>query len=231
MDWIIYLLRNPRTREACYVGVTNGRIESRLREHVNDSLRTQHTPKQRGIVYLLSIGLYPTIEVIESGCGRFKEAEQRWIVFHRHNGARLWNAIAGGGAGWRTPRSRSVSARKRVAGMTLYQRYEIVRASARLTHEERSEIAKRTQAARTPEQRSAIARARDANMTPEQRSQRATNGARSMTPEQRKKATAKWRVSMTSEILAGAAKRLNSRTTQQRSESAKNMWAARRAAS
>jgi hypothetical protein len=59
---------------------------------------------------LVSIGLHPLLEIIESGSGDgWANAERRWIAFYRASGARLVNGTDGveGAPGRGTPEQRS----------------------------------------------------------------------------------------------------------------------------
>ena len=110
-SWVIYVLKNPRTLEIRYVGWTRKKPGDRLKTHVWDSVRHPHqTYRQAWIMSLVSIGLTPIIEVIESGTGEgWGEAERKWIARYRAQGARLVNGTDGGDGvpGWGTPEQRS----------------------------------------------------------------------------------------------------------------------------
>lgn len=144
-SWIIYSLANPRTREIRYIGFTSDAPHIRLRHHICEALRTQpKTYKNAWILSLLTIGLRPLMETIESGSGAgWQEAERKWIAFYRSSGARLANATDGGDGvvGWGTPEQWSARIRK---------------GNANMTPEERSATAKRSQATIGPDRRSAI---------------------------------------------------------------------------
>lgn len=96
--WIIYTLANPRTNEVRYVGWTSQRANRRLSAHLQEAVsKTPTTYRTKWILSLLSIGLRPVMETIESGSGDgWAEAEQRWIATYRERGARLTNATDGG---------------------------------------------------------------------------------------------------------------------------------------
>jgi len=132
------------------VGFTSQTPESRLRNHISQSLARRETYKERGICSLLSVGLTPLIEVVESGSGDgWEDAERRWIAFYRSRGARLWNTTDGGEGvpGWGTPEQRS--AQKRFATVTAEQRSTSVRKGREnLTPEQRTAISKKSAAAK-----------------------------------------------------------------------------------
>lgn len=193
-DWIIYVLKCPRTLAVKYVGWTSRSPEARLYSHVYESLLpSARTRKERWILSLLSIGLNPVIEVIGTGAGTsFKDDERRWIAFYRAQGCDLVNETDGGDGpspgmltpelrrakaikamASRTPEQRSEAARKTRMGLTPEERRaNIDKANARRTFEQHSLAMKKGKAGMTPEARSAVARiaatALHANRTPEE---------------------------------------------------------------
>lgn len=173
MTWSIYVLKHPITNEVRYVGFTSRPVKERLARHLGNAALRDKTYKGRWVLSLISMGLRPVIEVIESGIGDgWQEAERRWIAFHRANGGRLVNTTDGGDS---LPASTSA---------------------------ERSERAKKWHASRTPEERSASAARIHARMTPEQRQERAirmANYSRSRTRDDRLIATQKRLASTTPE--------------------------------
>ncbi len=98
MNWIIYTLKNPRTNEVRYVGWTSLGANRRLNLHIQAAvgkIPTNHRTKW--ILSMLSAGLRPVMETVESGSGDgWAEAEQRWIAQFREKGARLTNGTDGG---------------------------------------------------------------------------------------------------------------------------------------
>lgn len=98
MNWIIYTLKNPRTNEVRYVGWTKRGGNRRLNTHIQEAVgKIATTHKARWILSLLSVGIRPVMDVIESGTGEgWREAEQRWIALFRAQGVRLTNATDGG---------------------------------------------------------------------------------------------------------------------------------------
>lgn len=227
MNWVIYVLKHPRTLQIRYVGMTTQSVEKRLTKHLADSRRSQQSYRQRGIWALMSVGLVPLIEVIESGSGDgWKAAECRWIAFHRASGARLWNTTDGGDGvlNWGTPEERSALAKERWANKTPEQRADIsakaLAWNAARTPEHRSGAAKKRQAMKTPEQRSASTRKGKAAMSSEQRSAAASHARATQlvntTPEQR-----------SAQAILSAAKANRTRTPEQRSAAARKGHAAR----
>lgn len=205
-SWVIYVLKNPRTLEIRYVGWTRKKPGDRLKTHVWDSVRHPHqTYRQAWIMSLVSIGLTPIIEVIESGTGEgWGEAERKWIARYRAQGARLVNGTDGGDGvpGWgtpeqrsairkavhaqRTPEERSEWARKIWAGMSPEARKaRLDKFHAVMTPDEHRAVIEKWQAGRTHEQRSAELRARHASKSPEERSAILRKGRASMTTGQK----------------------------------------------
>lgn len=98
LSWIVYTLTNPRTGEVRYVGWTCKTLNRRLNTHIQTAVsKPPRDHRAKWILSLLSIGVRPVIEAIESGSGEgWAEAEKRWIATFRANGARLVNATDGG---------------------------------------------------------------------------------------------------------------------------------------
>jgi hypothetical protein len=234
LSWSIYVLRCPRTREARYVGWTAIAIEARLRCHIQEAVRSQHTHKCKWIMSLVSIGLNPLIEVIETGTGAaWGEAERRWIALYRARGARLVNGTDGGEgtpgmAAWGTAQQRSEASRKGRAALTPEQRRKWMKNwNAAKTAEQQHESTKHARAARMaqttpeqrsesywkgrnamgPERRSAAAKKAHAISTPEQRSAVVRKGKATMGPERRSEAVRKGRAAMTPEQRSAAARK------------------------
>lgn len=94
----VYLLRDPRDNAIRYVGKTTRPLEKRLSAHI---CRTNLTPKRhssRWISGLVSIGLKPIIEAIETleDGSDWQERERFWISHYRDQGAKLTNITDGG---------------------------------------------------------------------------------------------------------------------------------------
>jgi hypothetical protein len=97
IEWIIYLLKDPRTRQVRYVGWTSKTPARRLNTHIQAAICKPTTHKAKWVLSLLSIGIRPEIEVIECGLGDgWAQAEMKWIAFYREKGAKLTNATDGG---------------------------------------------------------------------------------------------------------------------------------------
>jgi predicted Fe-S protein YdhL (DUF1289 family) len=204
LNWIIYTLKNPRTDEVRYVGWTKRTPAKRLRNHLMESVNGPRTYKNRWLFSLLSIGLRPVIETVESGSGDgWAEAEKRWIARFKAAGARLTNATDGGDgtAGRVRTAEERAAAVERWARIAPEQRRAVVEPMikaltarwASLTAAERSALSKSWQAGADPEKRSRVARDRWFNL-----------------PEDQRKA-----------ILVAARKSANNRTFEQFSASAK----------
>jgi hypothetical protein len=238
MNWIVYTLKNPRTREIRYVGWTSKTPEKRLGSHITCAKRApQQNHRHKWVMSLVSIGLIPVIEVVECGAGDgWADAERRWIAYYRAAGARLVNGTDGGdgapGRGTpeerraiarlsyanggsvmntsRTPEKRSADARRAVTMM-----------NASLTAEQRSANSKKGDAKKTPEQRSksgrASARSLNARLTPEERSASAKHATAHLTREDRARGIRKLNESMTPEERSAAAKRYQAAIKQNKS--------------
>lgn len=90
----VYILRDPRTNEIKYVGVTNGCTRHRLAQHIYDRCRTR---RGRWVAELFALELRPIMEVVECvPTAQRDEAEKRWIKRYRAQGIDLLNATRGG---------------------------------------------------------------------------------------------------------------------------------------
>jgi hypothetical protein len=173
LTWRIYVLMNPRTRVVRYVGCTTRALQSRLRAHICESMKSQKTHKSRWIMSLLRSGLSPQLEVIETGSGDgWQDAERRWISYYRSIGANLANGTDGGDGtpGWGTPEQRREAARKGAASRSFEERS----ASARMGQAARTFEAKQASRKKAIETSRAVGTLAMANkwasMSPEQRS-------------------------------------------------------------
>ena len=82
LNWIVYLLRNPRTQAVKYVGATVRTLEIRKNEHYRFAEVSQEHRVHRGVYSLLCSGIHPAIEEIEHGLGEGRhECEKFWIAF------------------------------------------------------------------------------------------------------------------------------------------------------
>ncbi len=97
MNWVIYVLKDPRTQAVRYVGFTSKNPARRLRAHIEKAAREGgRTLKHKWLASLAECGLAPDLEIAESGVGdTWAEAERRWIAHYRANGARLVNVTDG----------------------------------------------------------------------------------------------------------------------------------------
>lgn len=225
LNWVIYVLKCPRTRQVRYVGFTSKALEARLGEHIRAAARRPHQDhKHQWIASLFSIGLIPDIEAIATGSGDgWAEAERHWIAAHRAQGARLVNGTDGGEGviGWGTPEQRSAAAKKRQDTLGPERRSASARkAIATRTPAQCSDAARKFQAAKTPAQRSAArrkghltmgqersseaARKRWAAKTPEQRSEVRKKGWAALSPEQRTAQAIKGHATRAAKRLANA---------------------------
>jgi len=93
-EWVIYALRDPRTKRVRYVGWTVD-LARRVRVHLSRS-RTEVTYKGHWLAELVSMGLEPIAEVVERGAGDWSDAERRWVKHFRDLGEPLTNSTDGG---------------------------------------------------------------------------------------------------------------------------------------
>jgi hypothetical protein len=98
--WFIYVLKDGRTGEIRYVGMTCN-VRVRLTAHILEARKGKcHTYKSHWIASQIKSGTLPTIAVIESGIGdAWKVRERYWIDYHRSNGSKLTNIASGGEGG------------------------------------------------------------------------------------------------------------------------------------
>jgi hypothetical protein len=219
-QWHIYTLKNPRTLEVRYVGFRIKPADQRLRHHIQESISLNKTWKHKWILSLVSIGLEPLMETIESGSGDgWQDAERKWIAFYRASGSRLTNATAGGDGApeWGTPeqqRERIARARETLMSRPPEEKAEWVRKRlATMGPERRSAAARKANAAKTPEQlRQAGIKAR-ARLSAEQRTAAAKRGSAVRTPEQRRAGSLKGAVAKTAEQRSAGIRVANSRRT------------------
>lgn len=100
--WTVYALRDPISNTIRYVGWTSLSVKTRLRRHRYEILRktgdawTHMHHRATWLRSLLDKGLWPTIEVLESGFGEgFEATERKWIAHFRSLGD-LTNTTDGG---------------------------------------------------------------------------------------------------------------------------------------
>jgi len=92
----IYTLSHPVTGEVGYVGKTVKKLYARLSAHVSNCQNSK-THVGRWINKLVSIGLYPKIEVVELSNERdWSDSEKYWIEQFRQWGFSLTNICSGG---------------------------------------------------------------------------------------------------------------------------------------
>lgn len=95
--WYIYSLSDPLADGAVrYVGKTTN-LKKRALEHTRAALaQKEHNHRTCWLRHLISCGANPSLSVLETGQGDWKEAEQRWIKNLKAGGADLVNSTAGG---------------------------------------------------------------------------------------------------------------------------------------
>lgn len=95
MNWIVYGLVDPRSKEVRYVGWTSN-IRRRMREHCCPKDR-ERAYKDNWLRELKTSGLSPICITLETGNGDgYGEAEKHWIAKYRDSGVRLTNITDGG---------------------------------------------------------------------------------------------------------------------------------------
>lgn len=98
--WTIYVLKDPRTDEIRYVGVTVQSLKARLSGHICESRKKikKKTHKLNWIRSLLDHGLEPVIESVETGTGddAWPDRERFWIAHYRAILPNLTNDCDGG---------------------------------------------------------------------------------------------------------------------------------------
>lgn len=93
---VIYRLVDPRTNKTRYVGKTRD-IANRQRRYLAGH---GHNPHMRNWLRLLiSAGLKPRIEIVQSCLYRLGDAERYWIAEYRRKGCDLLNQTDGGDSG------------------------------------------------------------------------------------------------------------------------------------
>jgi len=93
MDVYIYALRDPRTSDIHYIGVTNN-LALRLSQHLGDK---SGTPKSRWIQELLTSGVKPEIVELERvPTNQAGKAERKWLEVGKEEGWHLTNSREGG---------------------------------------------------------------------------------------------------------------------------------------
>lgn len=108
----IYILKDPRTLEIRYVGVTCKPLNTRLSNHIYYAKKRNCTHVHNWILSLLSIDLKPLIEILEVVTeDNWEEREKYWILKYKKN-FNLTN-IALGGRG--LIRDRTLSSRQKSA--------------------------------------------------------------------------------------------------------------------
>lgn len=95
---IIYVLIDPRTHEARYVGKTTISLNIRFTSHLRDK---RPSWKLNWLNALRSLGLTPRIEILENlgvvaNVSDWQQAERFWISYLKFIGSRLTNLTDGG---------------------------------------------------------------------------------------------------------------------------------------
>src|SRR3990167_5576743 len=93
-EWFIYVLVDPRTQDARYVGWTFN-VQKRIRDHISKA-RRQRSHKANWLIQLERLGLRPEYMILETGFNDWAKAEQRWIRYYRSRGVDLTNLTNGG---------------------------------------------------------------------------------------------------------------------------------------
>lgn len=94
----IYGLFDPRNNQLRYIGKANN-PKNRLKEHIRELKRTNspNTHKNKWIKSLLSVDLYPLLEILEKvSLDNWEECETKWIERAKKAGCNLVNSTFGG---------------------------------------------------------------------------------------------------------------------------------------
>lgn len=101
MDYKVYYLVCPESREVRYVGVTKQKLQRRLHSHINESFcktRSNRTHKNNWIQTLHRKGLKPEINLLQAFNNQedLLAAEIYWIGYFKSIGCDLTNSCSGG---------------------------------------------------------------------------------------------------------------------------------------
>ena len=101
VECVVYGLYDPRTKAIRYIGQTVRSARQRLYGHLGDAKRHEHTHVARWIADLASVGLRPTVEVLERchSAEVLGDRERYWIALARERGESLTNITDGGDGG------------------------------------------------------------------------------------------------------------------------------------
>lgn len=99
MNLIVYGLKDPRNSRVRYVGISP-EPERRLGQHIYDSKRHNSSPKDKWIVELVSLGLRPQLDELETvTIPDWPSREQFWINHYRAQNIDLTNVPRCDGSG------------------------------------------------------------------------------------------------------------------------------------
>lgn len=80
MTYKIYCLKDPRTLEIRYIGVTTNTLGQRLSQHIHDSKKREFTHKSKWINELRKLELKPSIDLVETCTNNnWEDREKYWI--------------------------------------------------------------------------------------------------------------------------------------------------------
>lgn len=104
----IYVLKDPRTDDIRYVGVTSGDLNSRLAKHVGAAKIFPERKLYKWMNQLIADGVKPTIEQIANVCeNEWADAEKYYISYYNNLGYELANVRKGGDGMYRRNKGRS----------------------------------------------------------------------------------------------------------------------------
>lgn len=93
----VYALKDPRTNEIRYVGITKKTVDERIKDHLKMAKTNPNRWVYHWINDVLGTGLSLLVDVLEetNNCV-LCERERYWILYGKENGWRLTNATDGG---------------------------------------------------------------------------------------------------------------------------------------
>lgn len=102
-NYIFYYLQDPTTGDIGYVGMTTESLSKRLRRHIQEALKREHSPesdKNKWVREVYGKSVRPLINEIETAefpdALQAGEREKYWIAKYREDGYNITNMTDGG---------------------------------------------------------------------------------------------------------------------------------------